>query len=262
MQPRRLTKLAVTVMGLLMVISAYAQQPAPAAGGAGGGGPRGGAGAAGAAGAPGARGGAQAGAAAGAARGNAGRAPLFFKEEWKQDAGNTEHPVTQESVANPNLELKLYGTNHDVLIAGNPALETNPPHVWTGVCTTACAVAFRHKTSFVDISGLARMKWLSKMSGYHSVRPIVKLANGTWLIGDHEDDNNVDWLTHEFSFQGMRWLTLDIARVVTTGTWVANPDLTKIDEIGFADLTPGSGHGAGGWSDVATIEVYGKSVPR
>jgi len=165
-------------------------------------------------------------------------------------------------VSNPNLELKLYGQNHDVLITGAVATENNPPHVWTGTCTTACAVALRDKTNFVDITGLARMKWVSKMSGYHAVRPIVKLANGTWLIGDHADDNNVDWLTHEFSFQGMRWLTLDIARVVTTGNWVANPDLTKIDEIGFADLMPGTGHGPGGWADVATIEVYGKPVPR
>jgi hypothetical protein len=101
---------------------------------------------------------------------------------------------------------------------------------------------------------------LSRDSTYRETR--ANTSRTKRHMGDHSDDNNVDWLTHEFSFQGMRWLTLDIARVVTTGTWVANPDLTKIDEIGFADLTPGSGHGAGGWSDVATIEVYGKPVPR
>jgi len=39
-------------------------------------------------------------------------------------------------------------------------------------------------------------------------------------------------------------------------------DLSKVDEIGFADLMPGSGHGAGGWVDVAQIEVYGKPVAR
>ncbi|HLQ78802.1 MAG TPA: hypothetical protein VK210_15705 [Terriglobia bacterium] len=258
MQRRQWMVLAIGVMCLLVVCSALAQQPAGA--GAGGGGGRGGG-----AGAGGQGGGRGAGAGGGAAAGRGGgtaRIPLFFKEEWKQDAGNTEHPAAQESVANANLEIKFYGQNHDVLIAGNVATENNPPHMWTGTCTTACAVALRDKTNFVDITGLARMKWLSKMSGYHEIRPIVKLASGTWLIGEHADGNNVDWLTNEFSFSGMRWLTLDIARVVTTGTWVANPDLSKVDEIGFADLTPGSGHGAGGWSDVATIEVYGKPVPR
>jgi hypothetical protein len=250
---RSLMVLAVGILCLAILCTAYAQQPAGAGGGTGrGGGGRGGG--AGAAGAPAAAGG------GGAARGGTGRIPLFFKEEWKTPA--MEQPVTQESVANPNLELKLYGQKHDVLIAGSSTTETNPPHVWTGTCETACAVALRDKNNFVDLTGLARMKWISKMSGYHEVRPIVKLASGTWLIGDHADNNNVDWLTNEFSFSGMRWLTLDINRVVTTGNWVSNPDLTKIDEIGFADLMAGSGHGPGGWADVATIEVYGKTVPR
>jgi hypothetical protein len=44
--------------------------------------------------------------------------------------------------------------------------------------------------------------------------------------------------------------------------WAPNPDLSKVDEIGFADLMPGSGHGTGGWIQLGGIEVYGKSVPR
>jgi hypothetical protein len=39
-------------------------------------------------------------------------------------------------------------------------------------------------------------------------------------------------------------------------------DPSKVDEIGFADLMPGSGHGPGGWVDVAQIEVYARAVPR
>ena len=60
----------------------------------------------------------------------------------------------------------------------------------------------------------------------------------------------------------VRWLRLDINNVVTKGNFVEKPDLSKVDEIGFADLTPGSGHGAGGWADVATVEVYAKPVKR
>jgi len=41
-----------------------------------------------------------------------------------------------------------------------------------------------------------------------------------------------------FAFR-MRWLTLDIARVVTTGTGLRIP-IDQGDEIGFADLTPGA----------------------
>src|SRR4051812_31846934 len=41
-----------------------------------------------------------------AAPARAGRPPLFFREEWKQTPAGGEHPVTPESLANPNLELK------------------------------------------------------------------------------------------------------------------------------------------------------------
>jgi len=50
--------------------------------------------------------------------------------------------------------------------------------------------------------------------------------------------------------------------VLTKGKVLATVDLSKVDEIGFADLSPGSGHGDGGYSDVSWIEVYGKPVPR
>jgi hypothetical protein len=75
----------------------------------------------------------------------------------------------------------------------------------------------------------------------------------------------------------MRWLKLDPARAVTVApgntnpagtvlganeTWVVNPDLSKVEEFGFANLLPSSGHGTGGYIQVGTIEVYGKPLPR
>ena len=191
------------------------------------------------------------------------RPSLLFKEEWKQNEKGDEHPVTQQSIANPDLELKLYGpSSKEVQLTGKADDENNPIHVWTGLCTTPCAVAFRHKASMADLSGLARIRWNTKMSGFHRVRPILKLADGTWLIGDRDEGTITDWVVSEFNLSDVRWLKLDINRIVTTGNYVANPDLTKVDEIGFADLIPGSGHGPGGWSDVAQFEVYGKAVPR
>ena len=38
-----------------------------------------------------------------------GHPPLFFNEKWKQTE-KEEHPIRQENVSNPNLELKLYGS--------------------------------------------------------------------------------------------------------------------------------------------------------
>ena len=218
--------------------------------------------------APAAAGARQGGAPAGArqgggAGGRATRPPLFLKEEWKQTPANDEHPVTQQSIGNPNLELKLYGsTSKEVQLTGRPGDENNPTHVWTGTCSTPCAVALRDRTNFADLTGLARIRWNTKTSGFHQVRPILKLADGTWVVGDHADGSTRDWLFSEFNLADVRWLRLDIERVVTTGNILPSVDLSKVDEIGFADLMPGSGHGPGGWVDVAQIEVYGKTVAR
>ena len=192
------------------------------------------------------------------------RPPLFFKEEWKQTEKGGEHPIVFDStLSNPALELKVYGpSSKELLLTGDAGNELNPIHVWTGMCTSPCAVAFRHKTQMADLSGLARMRWNTKVSGFHQIRPIVKLADGTWLVGDHTDGTVRDWLFTEFSFGDVHWMKLDINRAVTTGTILDKVDLSKVDEIGFVDLMPGSGHGQGGWVDVAQVEVYAGSVPR
>jgi hypothetical protein len=238
----RTSAIATSAFIVLASVSvALAQQPAPAAGRQG-----------------------QAAAPGAAARPAPARRPaLFFKEEWKQNEKNDEHPATQASIANPDLELKLYGpTGKEVLLTGRANDENNPIHVWTGMCTSPCAVALRHKSNMADLSGLARIRWNTKMSGFHQVRPIVKLADGTWLIGDRAQGTTADWNVSEVNVSDVRWLKLDIERVVTTGNYVNNPDLSKVDEIGFADLMPSSGHGPGGWSDVAQFEVYANPVPR
>ncbi|MCU1337384.1 MAG: hypothetical protein JWO19_2965 [Bryobacterales bacterium] len=193
----------------------------------------------------------------------AARPPLFFREEWKQTAAGGEHGVLPESVGNPDLVLNLVGpTAKEMLLTGNAGDENNPIHVWTGMCTTPCAFTLRHKANFADLTGLARIRLVTKTSGFHQVHPIVKLADGTWLAGDRTDGSLADWIESEFPVSDIRWLRLDPQRMVTTGNWVNNPDLSKVDEIGFADLMPSSGHGPGGWADVAKIEVYAKPVAR
>ena len=208
----------------------------------------------------------QRGAAPAAGRGGARvtRAPLFFREEWKQTPAGGEHPVdVATALSNANLELKLYGLSaKEFLMTGAATDENNPTHLWTGMCTSPCAFTLRDKTNFADLTGLARIKMVTKMSGFHKVAPIVKLADGTMLIADKFEGSTVDWLESDLSVSDMKWRKLDPERVVTTGDWVAAPNLSKVDEIGFADLMPGTGHGQGGWSDVGKIEVYAKPVAR
>jgi hypothetical protein len=193
----------------------------------------------------------------------AARPPLFFREEWKQLPEGGEHAVTLAAVSNPNLELKLYGPSaKDIQLTGAAGDDNNPIHLWTGVCEFPAAAALRDKNNFVDLTGLARIKWVTKTSGLHQVHPMVKLADGTWLVGDRATGSIVDWHEDEFSLSDVRWLRLDIDKILTKGNFVDRPDLSKVDEVGFADLLPGSGHGPGGWVDVGRIEVYGKPVRR
>lgn len=190
------------------------------------------------------------------------RPPLFFREEWKQGPKGGENPVTAASLGNPDLELTPIVPGGQIELTGTAGDEGNPIHVWQGLCTTPCGLALRSKQHLADLTGLARIRWNTKMSGYHQIRPIVKLADGTWLAADRAEGTSRDWLQSELFFADLRWLKLDITRAVTTGTLVDHVDLSKVDQIGFVDLMPGSGHGPGGWSDVAQIEVYAKSVAR
>ena len=43
---------------------------------------------------------------------------------------------------------------------------------------------------------------------------------------------------------------------------VNNPDLSRVDEIGYVDLMPGGGHGTAGCTNVSWIEVYATAHKR
>src|SRR5260370_20532941 len=198
-------------------------------------------------------------------------APPVMRIEWVRPSTQTAQvPVVQENIADPNIQLKEYGpAAKEWLPSGTPGSETTPFTVWSGACTGPFAITFRLKNSYVDLAGLGRIRWSVKTSGFHEVRPVAKLADGTLLVGDHTDASVAMFSVREFALADVRWIKLDPTRVGTVGTsgpanqiWVNNPDLSKGDEVGFVDLMPGSGHGVGAYIHLGTIEVYGKAVPR
>ena len=190
--------------------------------------------------------------------------PLFFREDWQETKGvPVEHPVTQAAVATPTLDIKLYGpSGKDIVENGLPGNEDNPPHLWTGLCASTCAAALRDRNNYVDLTGMAKIRWLIHTSGFHEVRPLVKLADGSWYVADRGDATVRDYHVVEITLADLRWHKMDIDKVVTRGDLVDHIDLSKVDEVGFTDLMPGSGHGDGGYSGVGWIEVYGKPVKR
>jgi hypothetical protein len=121
------------------------------------------------------------------------RPPLFFREDWKLASGlpniNTpqepEHTVVQGDVANPNLEVHLYGDKVGP-VAVKQLNNNDLTYVMTLLCTSNCAITLRDKNNDVDLNGLATIRWRTKISGFHLLHPIVKLADGTWLVGNHQ----------------------------------------------------------------------------
>jgi hypothetical protein len=194
------------------------------------------------------------------------RPPLFLRETWKDPFatdGKQETAVRQDHLESPNLELKVYGPpNVDIRIVRHMEPKDDPTYIWSGESPVNWAVILRDKTRYVDLSGpVAKIRWRTKMAGFHMVRPVLKLADGSFLVGDHAESYSTDWNITEFALADVRWRGLDIGNGVVDGRWRAAPDLSRVDAVGFTDLMRGSG-GPGGGTRVDWIEVYGNPVPR
>jgi hypothetical protein len=186
------------------------------------------------------------------------RPPLLFREDWKETPAAT--PVTQEHVAHADLLVTRHGpaeaqikkSHHD-----KPA--DDPFYIWSGDAVGNWAISLRHKTSLVDLSGPARVRWRARQTGFRQLRIILKLADGKWIVSDQADDESSDWRIREFNIADLRWRALDI-RKVSEGKWEPKPDLSQVEEIGWTDLMAGGGTPAS--SRLDWIEVYGKPVKR
>ena len=114
----------------------------------------------------------------------------------------------------------------------------DPYYIWSGLCPGNWAVSLKKKDSYADLTGFAKIRWRSKQVGFRELHIILKLADGSWLVGDLSDGRSADWRIREFNIQDITWYSLDI-ETISEGRLVENPDLSKVDEIGFTDLMHG-----------------------
>ena len=183
-------------------------------------------------------------------------------------------PLSQQMIATPNAAVQLYGDGKNIIVATGSGPQL--PRLFFGLCTGPCGFTLRDRDNYLDLSGRASIRFTTVVSGFHRVRPIVKLADGTLLIGDQAEGSTADYHRYDVSFTDCRWLRLEPVRGVTLGaTWV-QADLSKVDEVGLFDIVPGSGEWrasgeavekqpappAGGWIAVSTFEVFGQLVRR
>jgi len=199
---------------------------------------------------------------------------LLFRETWLQPPGakpvgqgdGTDDVVTRLTpanlpivVANKRLELHVYGKDGYLV---RTAQHFGRNDLWSGMATTPVAVTLRDKTNYLDLTGLARVRWIVRTNSVSSLHPVVKLADGTYIVARRAIETGGEFLSVEFSFNDMKWFKLDPEKVVPAGPEVKNPDLTKVDEIGLANLAPGGGHGSAASINLSDVEVYAKPVPR
>jgi hypothetical protein len=127
-------------------------------------------------------------------------------------------PLTPAALATPNVDLQLYGDGKDIVVAtGNgPQL----PRLFFGLCTGPCGFTLRDRDTAFDLRGRASLRFTTIVSGFHRVRPIIRLADGTLLVGDQAEGSTADYHRYDVSFADCRWLALDPVRGVTLGgTW-------------------------------------------
>lgn len=198
--------------------------------------------------------------------------PLMWREVWRQvlvggtESNFTTRRINPATVTNPNLELKVYGEQAALM---NVIVQQGHNDIWTGLSREPVAILLRDKNNWADLTGggtpatdLARLRALVRTDSLHVLHPALKLADGTLIAGHRGITTDGSFLLTEVSFNGMRWYRVD-EKTITTNRNVPNPDLSRVDEVGFVDLMPGGGSGTpGGWTNISTIELYAKPVPR
>jgi hypothetical protein len=192
--------------------------------------------------------------------------PLLFREVWVRppyegelDDEKKKIRRTDEAITNRNLELKVYGTDVKNLMV---AEHEGRWDLWTGLAMSPVAATLRHKEYYLDLTGRARLRWITRTQGLHVIHPAMKVADGTLIAGSYTVSTEGEFLSSEVAFGNQRWYVLDPQTLVTKVEY-KNPDLSKIDEVGFVDLMPSAGiKGVAGWSNISAVEVYANSVPR
>ena len=204
---------------------------------------------------------------------------LLFREDFPS-GGSRHAPLTQERIGNPNLELKMYGPGgvsgdgetygirlsyeEDQVYPGKLA-----SMVYSGVVKGSWAVMLKDKNNYLDLRDTARIHWRVPARGLHTLRPVLRLADGTMWVADYAEPLSTYFHENEiFLVDIPRWRkvnpeTMGEARVqAREPLWQVDLNLSKVDEIGFTDLMSGAGDGTQGNTSVDWIEVYGNPVPR
>ena len=195
------------------------------------------------------------------------RPPVIFHEGFSD--GFNEDPVTQKSIESKDLKVFTYGPGKDLWSkTWHPKAPMVGSFMWTGACTQVCGLTLGYADSYMDLRGLSKITWRTAETGLHQLRVLIKTADGKLLISDQAVGATSDWQVSDIVLADLRWREVDVKNLNDlnppgNAQFLPQPDLSRVAEIGFTDLMPGSGHGVqAGSSRVDWIEVYGNKVSK
>lgn len=183
---------------------------------------------------------------------------LLFREDWAEIPFAL--PITQEHVANPDLQLHLYGGAVDFLKKSNhDHIPNDPYYVWSGEIrdTAIWAATFSYKDrTVIDLSGEASISWRTRQSGEHCLRVVLRLVDGDWLISEPVVCQSAEWQVTTHTLSTLSWSGLGADELdFSKAAPVTDPDLTSVVEVGFTDMKAAAGSPSS--SRVDWLEVRG-----
>src|SRR5690348_11908057 len=83
---------------------------------------------------------------------DAGRPPLFFREDFTETPAAT--PITQGHLSNAKVALALYGPGKDGMKKSHHDTPADDPYyIWDGTCEGNCLAALHSKAAYADLTG-------------------------------------------------------------------------------------------------------------
>ncbi len=188
--------------------------------------------------------------------------PLAFREDWKNESGGAQ-PPGDDKLSNADLSVAIYGTGRDriQIVHSGP----NDTFLSMGNCEGHCALTLRNRKNYFDLSNPESViRWRTMQDGFYDFKVVIRLADGTWLISDHNQGGLPEWVEDKYTVKDYHWYRLNMD-TFATGPEVFGPDFRKVDEIGCACNTEdetGCANSPPGLLRMDWIEVYGSLVPR
>jgi hypothetical protein len=195
---------------------------------------------------------------------------MLFRETWATVAAQ---PIVQDSISNKNLVLHIYGNPAEIRKTTHAAQDEH--YTYTGETQTNWALTLSDPKNMWNLSGDAKIRFTTRNSGFKTTRVFVKTTDGNYYVSEEGNPDSSAWITRDYILRDLTWRNVMMTdtptnasnnrepnpkRVPIIPTTRVTPDFTKVDEIGFTDLSEG------GWipstSRVRSWEVWGKATPR